>query len=218
MREIQFRAWDKRNNLMIRDIFTVSEYGTPSLPYPLVPPGLIWQQFTGLHDKRGKEIYEGDILQDSPTYKGICKYFNHKACFYIDRNEFGTGGKGYLEDSMEVIGNIYENSDWNWNGIEKLIKRTELAKTGYVSRKMNKVIKVIDEQLQELEACRDANVQKKNRITELEQEVHDYKLAAEIKNATLRTFRQRIWGAWKVLTGEAGIILVRIDPKEVINE
>ncbi len=39
-----------------------------------------------------------------------------------------------------------------------------------------------------------------------------------IEDATLRTFRQRIWGAWKVITGEAGIILVRIDPKEVINE
>lgn len=36
-----------------------------------------------------------------------------------------------------------------------------------------------------------------------------------IRQATLRTLKDKIWGAWKVLTGEAGIILVRVDPKEL---
>jgi hypothetical protein len=36
-----------------------------------------------------------------------------------------------------------------------------------------------------------------------------------IKEAILKTFRQRCWGAWKVITGEAGIILMRIDPKKI---
>ena len=39
-----------------------------------------------------------------------------------------------------------------------------------------------------------------------------------IKDATLRTFRQRIWGAWKVITGEAGIIMVRVPPDKVYKE
>jgi hypothetical protein len=39
-----------------------------------------------------------------------------------------------------------------------------------------------------------------------------------VKNCMLKTFPQRIWGAWKVLTGEAGIILVRVSPKDVYKE
>lgn len=35
-----------------------------------------------------------------------------------------------------------------------------------------------------------------------------------IQNFVLGSFRKRLWGAWKVLTGEAGIILVRVDPED----
>ncbi len=35
-----------------------------------------------------------------------------------------------------------------------------------------------------------------------------------IKNCVLRTLKQRIWGAWQVLIGEAGIIIVRVNPKK----
>ena len=38
-----------------------------------------------------------------------------------------------------------------------------------------------------------------------------------IRQATLRTIKDKLWGAWKVLTGEAGIILVRVDPKRIFN-
>jgi hypothetical protein len=36
-----------------------------------------------------------------------------------------------------------------------------------------------------------------------------------IRQITLRTFRERFWGAWKVIIGEAGIIMVRVNPKKV---
>jgi hypothetical protein len=38
-----------------------------------------------------------------------------------------------------------------------------------------------------------------------------------IRQVVLRTLKDRLWGAWKVLCGDAGIILVRIDPKEVLT-
>ena len=37
-----------------------------------------------------------------------------------------------------------------------------------------------------------------------------------IRNCVLKTFPQRCWGAWKVLTGEAGILLLRVDPTKVV--
>jgi hypothetical protein len=39
-----------------------------------------------------------------------------------------------------------------------------------------------------------------------------------IRQATLRTFWDKLWGAWKVLNGEAGIILVRISPDQLTTK
>lgn len=36
-----------------------------------------------------------------------------------------------------------------------------------------------------------------------------------MESLMLYGFRKRIWGAWKVLTGEAGIILVRVEPRKM---
>lgn len=86
---------------------------------------VILMQYTGLKDKHGKEIYEGDIVELVNTYKGM----NTKSIVEIAFIDFTFAGKwkseyspsGYMYNplcsynfpivTIEVIGNIYENPE-----------------------------------------------------------------------------------------------------------
>lgn len=111
MREIKFRIFHPLFGMSPRRTFQEFVQQQDSKFLQLDPMPKI-MQYTGLHDKNGKEIYEGDILT----------FYNH----VIDKEETGkiifTVGTFAIVNSIspiwfnlsnrgEVIGNIYENPD-----------------------------------------------------------------------------------------------------------
>jgi len=129
MRTIKFRGFSNCNsqwtygNLVIVDgkyhIIDQEEYEEVS-DYTLVDKSSVGQ-FTGLYDKNGTEIYEGDILYNEQIHKKTEKHKtpikNFIVCFEVCGFECkSTVGEKiallrYNTKCFEVIGNIYENPE-----------------------------------------------------------------------------------------------------------
>ena len=118
MREIKFRAWDKKLNMMVygKEQTGHVEYGTNPLDavnYLLNYDdyGYIFMQYTGQKDKNGKEIYEGDILITIDEEEGIIVWDESKFDYRIDTGIVLLKLGGYYSSEIEVIGNIYDNPE-----------------------------------------------------------------------------------------------------------
>lgn len=127
-REIKFRVWDHNTDtMMIPDNFEfydgkigwidAGREAGPESGNDGYPDQFDLMQYTGLHDKNGKEVYENDILKcDRPAYhqnpKFVVKDWVLGKLILRDVPVKGFGTSFWSNgNDVEVIGNIYENPD-----------------------------------------------------------------------------------------------------------
>jgi uncharacterized phage protein (TIGR01671 family) len=143
MREIKFRAWDETKKAMHNDfqfiksgeegndwiVFTSDKQTLQTKPHPLENPFFQQQlkimQYTGLKDKNGKKIYEGDIISvvdigDIPSENSrhqvvYCGEDDYPAFDLKPHIDCDSNGLSYLkaggDEEMIILGNIYENPE-----------------------------------------------------------------------------------------------------------
>jgi uncharacterized phage protein (TIGR01671 family) len=119
-REIKFRAWSKKTKKMYH-VYGFDEQNVfaylGSAEGQTGRIGRRWDidlmQYTGLKDKHGKEIYEGDILNALKEIKNPYEVFwNNEYCAFMCKPESGMCFLTEMKLNLhEVIGNIYENPD-----------------------------------------------------------------------------------------------------------
>lgn len=116
MREIKFRAWNPYTKSMyFYDVDTLSCMPSQCKPFLM--------QFTGLKDKNGKEIYEGDVVRANSWANSIIVFgkigydgeWNGLTGYALEiwgaDNNFYELQYHFDPNKLEVIGNIYENPE-----------------------------------------------------------------------------------------------------------
>lgn len=93
-------SWNK-NNLMLKFI---------SPCFEVIPETV--GQYTGLKDKNDEEIYGGDIAKVMDMTLAVVRYSENRGAYYLEcENKIGDVGLICQYDTIEVIGNIYDNPE-----------------------------------------------------------------------------------------------------------
>ena len=121
----KFRAWDGAKKEMFKDTFAITESGQVVVveqEFVTSPPDYVFvdylaiMQSTGLFDRNGQEIFEGDIV-DYKGRKAIIKWHGSYASFiyrFVDEMQERVSEWDPLflaYHHFEIVGNIYENKD-----------------------------------------------------------------------------------------------------------
>lgn len=124
-REIKFRVWTITGMVKgrtIQDITTIKIPAGTKVESVYYPEDTVFMQYTGLNDKNGKEIYEGDIINSKP--KGsrwnelMCKMVFNPTTARFEAQQYWPSQNNWLSLSntheyyeYEIIGNIHEHPE-----------------------------------------------------------------------------------------------------------
>jgi uncharacterized phage protein (TIGR01671 family) len=130
MREIKFRAWDEQNKIMHNDFQFIKSGDSANdwiifksdkhecfdrwVNNPYFSQQMKIMQFTGLHDKNGKEICEGDIIayEQMRIFESECfEVIFLEGAFKRKNKNYDLRDLTVFIDKIEIIGNIYENPE-----------------------------------------------------------------------------------------------------------
>ena len=107
MRQFKFRAWNKKYKKWVNPIIDYANPPNLNDSIYMLQNENILMQYTGLKDKNGVEIYEGDVVQTNSGI-GTINWYYGAASFSIYTS---IAPVPMPIDDIEIIGNIYENPE-----------------------------------------------------------------------------------------------------------